>query len=269
MKPGFPYYGGKARMAPMIAELLPPHQVYVEPYAGSAAVLFAKEPTRHEVLNDLDGNVMAFYRAMRDSPEELHRALALTPYSRAEYLAADLSDPALDVVERARRFVVRTAQSVNATGASMTTGWALSTTRNQSRPATFAGAVDRLPHLAERLRRVYLEQADALEVIARHGRNPSATIYVDPPYLASTRRALSGTYRVDAHDLDHHKALLATVCETEAAVVLSGYDADLYRDMLTGWRVVELSVGKPSANRSGEKQSTSTEVLWINRKATL
>lgn len=264
LKPAFPYYGGKTRLAQRIVDLMPPHRLYVEPYAGSAAVLLAKPPSKHEVLNDLDGNVVAFFRALRDHPDELCRALTLTPYARAEYVAADLSAPGLTDVERARRFVVRSSQSINAAGAAGSPGWALSTTRNQSRAGTFAGAVDRLPQLAERLRRVYIEQVDAVAIIGRHGRRADAVIYADPPYLASTRTALgAATYRLDAHDVEHHRTLLDALADCEATVILSGYDSPLYGNILTGWRRVAVDVGKPSANRAGATQAGASEVLWI------
>lgn len=268
-RPAFPYYGGKGRMAAAIVGLLPPHRLYVEPFAGSAAVLLAKAPSKHEVINDRDGNVVAFYRAMREHPEELRTALTLTPYSRAEYdMCADLG-PHLSLVEWARRFVVRTSQSINAAGAAGSPGWALSTTRNQSRPGTFAGAVDRLDAVAARLRRVYIENRDAVEVIERHGRHSDAVIYADPPYLRSTRTSAVGAsaYRLDAHSAEEHLRFLDALNACAATVVLSGYDSRFYRDHLTGWAEVPVVIGKPSANRPGVAQSSATETLWVKAAA--
>ena len=85
VKPPFAYYGGKTTLAPAIAELLPPHEHYVEPFAGSLAVLLAKRPSRAETVNDLDGDLVTFWRVLRDRPEDFERVCALTPHSRAEY----------------------------------------------------------------------------------------------------------------------------------------------------------------------------------------
>src|SRR4051794_15717834 len=71
LKPPIPYFGGKARIAPWIVSLMPPHRVYVEPFAGSAAVLFAKARATHEILNDVDGEVVNFFRVLRERPEDL------------------------------------------------------------------------------------------------------------------------------------------------------------------------------------------------------
>ncbi len=69
--PPMAYFGGKTRLAARIVELLPPHEHYVEPFAGSLAVLLAKPLSRMETVNDLDGDIMTFWRVLRDRPEEL------------------------------------------------------------------------------------------------------------------------------------------------------------------------------------------------------
>ena len=96
------YFGGKSRLAPWIASLLPAHRTYVEPYFGSGAVLFAKPPSHTEIVNDLDGEIVNFFRMLRDRLDDLERACLLTPYAREEYDACQI-DPTLDGVERARR----------------------------------------------------------------------------------------------------------------------------------------------------------------------
>jgi D12 class N6 adenine-specific DNA methyltransferase len=104
LRPPVSYYGAKARLARWLAGMLPPHRVYVEAFAGSAALLLAKRPA--PVLNDLDGAVVNFFAVLRDRPDELARAVWLTPYARAEYAAAAECGPELDPpVERARRWV--------------------------------------------------------------------------------------------------------------------------------------------------------------------
>ncbi|MFI0424040.1 DNA adenine methylase [Spongiactinospora sp. 9N601] len=74
LRPPFAYYGAEGRLAPLLAGLLPPHEVYVEPFAGVAAVLFAKRPAQGETINDINGDLMAFMRALRDQPRALIRA---------------------------------------------------------------------------------------------------------------------------------------------------------------------------------------------------
>ena len=85
VKPPFAYYGGKTTLAPKIAAILPEHDHYIEPFAGSLAVLLAKAPTTWETVNDLDDLLVNFWRVLRDKPEELAHAAMLTPHARTEY----------------------------------------------------------------------------------------------------------------------------------------------------------------------------------------
>lgn len=84
LAPPMAYFGGKQRIAERIVALFPPHRHYVEPYAGSLSVLLAKAPAKLETVNDLDGDLVTFWRMLRDRPDELIRVCALTPHSRAE-----------------------------------------------------------------------------------------------------------------------------------------------------------------------------------------
>jgi DNA adenine methylase len=92
MRPPTQYLGSKGRLACWVASLLPAHRTYVEAFAGSAAVLFAKPPSPTEVVNDADGDLVCLFRMLRDRGPELVRALRLTPYARAELAAAGLDD---------------------------------------------------------------------------------------------------------------------------------------------------------------------------------
>lgn len=87
-RPVLRYTGGKFRIAPQIVELMPAHDVYVEPYGGAASVLLAKAAAPCEVYNDIWGEVVNVFRQLRDSQEALLRGLFLTPYAREEYEGA-------------------------------------------------------------------------------------------------------------------------------------------------------------------------------------
>ncbi len=254
VKPPFAYYGGKTTLAPVIADLLPAHEHYVEPFAGSLAVLLAKKPSRAETVNDLDGDLVTFWRVLRDRPEDLERACALTPHSRAEFKDAWESLPG-DELEAARRVWVRLTQS---RGKSMKrTGWwnALGSARDI--PGSLHTFAMRVGPCAERLAEVSIESRDALELIRDYGSEPSACLYVDPPYLGSTRAT---NYRVEMTADDAHVALADALNECKASVVLSGYDAPLYAELFDGWHRMDL---RGATTLSGA--TDRTEVLWSNR----
>ena len=88
VKPPFAYYGGKTTLGPKIAALLPAHDHYIEPFAGSLAVLLAKAPTTWETVNDLDDLLVNFWRVLRERPADLAHVAMLTPHARSEYAAS-------------------------------------------------------------------------------------------------------------------------------------------------------------------------------------
>ena len=251
--PPFAYYGGKTTLAPVIAGLLPAHEHYVEPFAGSLAVLLAKQPSRAETVNDLDGDLVTFWRVLRDRPEDLERVCSLTPHARAEFeLSKDLD--CADDLERARRVWVRLTQSRSQSMKS--TGWKFS-------KAPLARTIDlsyfarRIVDCAARLSHVSIESRDALELIHDYGSEPTACLYVDPPYLGSTRAT---NYRVEMLQDDAHVALADALNECRASVVLSGYDAPLYAELFDGWHRADL---QGATTLSGD--TDRVEVLWSNR----
>jgi DNA adenine methylase len=115
----------------------------------------------------------------------------------------------------------------------------------------------RLAGAAERMTSVTLESRDAIEVIRDYGSESSACLYVDPPYLGSTRAT---NYRVEMTADDAHVALADALNECKASVVLSGYDAPLYAELFAGWHRVDL---QGATTLSGD--TDRVEVLWSNR----
>lgn len=262
MKPPFPYYGGKITIGPAIAALLPPHTHYVEPFAGSLAVLLAKPPSTHETVNDLDQALVNFWRVLRERPQELARVCALTPHSRAEWEACADFDAAADDLERARRVWVRLTQGRS--GRLRRMGW-----RHYVDPAGCAvgmpgyldSYVDRMAPAVERLKNVSLECRPALDVIRKYGARRDVLLYVDPPYLGSTR-ANDRSYRHELMADDEHRELAEVLHECAAAVVLSGYPSELYdRELYPGWdrHTIAANTGQ------GGTWQARTEVLWSNR----
>lgn len=264
MKPPFPYYGAKGRLAPRLVDLLPKHRVYVEPFAGSAAVLFAKQPAPVEVINDLDSNVVTFFRTLRDREAELLRALRFTPYAREEFDAADLSVEGLDDVERARRFFIRTTQGHNAAGSGGRAGWSNGIRARHTDATATTGLVDRLYQVADRLRTVVVEHRDAREVIAAHDADDTV-FYLDPPYLSGTRQC-GRDYAHEADSEEFHRSLAEALRGVRGTVLLSGYPSPLYDELYGAWDRLEIRVHRAATNHRGNTDvPRGTEVVWSNR----
>ncbi|MGH3656695.1 MAG: DNA adenine methylase [Micromonosporaceae bacterium] len=260
MKPPITYLGGKTTLAERIANLLPEHEHYVEPFAGSLSVLLAKRLSDHETVNDLDADLVTFWRVLRDQPEELERVCALTPHSRAEH-AASYDVVGVPDVERARRVWVQLTQG--RAGVRTRTGWRHYVTpagSSASMPRYLAGYVGRIAPAAARLVGVSLECRPALEVIASYGRDSRVLLYVDPPYLGSARN--SGGYLNDMPTEAQHRELAEALRACKAAVVISGYPSDLYdRVLYRAWERHAM----PASTGQGGAWANRTEVLWSNR----
>jgi DNA adenine methylase len=265
VKPPFTYYGGKQQVADVIVALLPPHEHYVEPFAGSLAVLLAKPPSLVETVNDLDGDVMNLWRVLRDQPEEFERACALTPHSRVEAAQAEWDGiEGLTDVERARRVWVRLTQC-RSRSTGRRTGWRCFPNPrgpHPSMPEYLAAYVGRMAPIAARLRGVSLECLPALEIIRRYGQHPGNLLYCDPPYPASARPlAVGDEYAHELRTDDDHAELIEALIGCRAAVALSGYASELYDGMLARWNRREFSLYTGNGGAGGGR----TEVLWCNR----
>lgn len=259
------YYGSKHRVADWLIDLMPPHLGYVEPFAGSLSVLARKPVTKLETVNDLDGDLMTFWRVLRDRFEDLERACLLTPHSRVEHATTlPLRPDPYDEVEHARRVWTRLAQG--RAGQLRRTGWR----HHQTSQRVGSGMASRLDQyvgrfaaVAARLRNVSLECRPALDVIRDYGRDPENLLYVDPPYLGTTRTGNTSGYAVEMADEDAHRELAEALNGCRAMVVLSGYPSPLYEDLYSEWWRHE----RAAWTGQGNAKATRTEVAWCNHPA--
>lgn len=251
MKQVLKYPGAKARIANWICSYIPKHDVYLELYGGSLAVLFNKPRCHIETVNDLHGEVVNFFRVLRDKPEELRALIELTPYSRTEY---DLSyQESFDDVERARRFCVRCWMGFGCANL-YHNGFKSGQQSSSPNPArAWAELPQIMLQAAERLKGVQIENLPALEIIKRYN-TPDVFIYADPPYLWGTRKKY--LYKHEMTD-DEHIESLEVLVNHPGKVMISGYDNELYNHYLKDWR----KVSKDTLAEGGLKR---TETLWMN-----
>lgn len=247
------YPGAKNRIAPWICGYIPQHEVYLEPYFGSGAVFFNKSPARIETLNDLNGNVVNYFRVVREMPEELAVQLEMTPYSRDEYYRAYEYHPEDSDIEQARKFAVRCWMGFDS-GERYRSGFRSSQQSISPRTTkTWRGLPERLLEASERLRNAQIENMPAVELIKRYDTS-DVFMYVDPPYLHGTRK--NYLYRHEMENWEHEELLKLLVVHP-GKVLLSGYDNDMYNDMLRGWKKAQK---KTRANAGVSR----TETLWMN-----
>lgn len=252
------YPGGKWNIADKLAGLIPSHHSYVEPYFGSGALLFNKPMSDIETINDLDSDVTNLFICIQQDSERLARLVMTTPYSREVYeqqYKADVSGYA-SRYQRAVGFLIKCWQG-HGYRTNGKVGW-----KNDVVGRERAYALRnwyRLPEwiieITERLRNVQIENRPALEVINRFD-HPDVFMYLDPPYLLSTRAGARKQYKHEMTEADHEE-LLKTITMSRAKIMISGYESDMYNEYLKGWQ-------KEHFQSCAEHGLSRKETVWMN-----
>lgn len=256
-KPILKYPGGKWRLASWIISFFPKHRHYVEPYCGSAACFFSKEPSEHEVLNDKNGSITNLFRVIREHGTELAQAIEMTPWSEEEYQRVERDVTSGDDVEQARCFLIRCWQAHGGT-LYQVAGWKHNGLHGHAYPVRLWRQLpDRILAVVDRLRDAEIRNRPALEIIDYYN-SPDCLLYVDPPYMLSTRGRKYYPYEMDDED---HVTLLQALEKHRGPVILSGYAHPIYDEQLAHWSRVEI----PAVAEHGKRRR---EVLWLNEKVT-
>lgn len=268
--PPLKWHGGKWYLASRIIELMPPHIHYVEPYAGGLSVLLAKDPEGvSEVANDLNGWLTNFWNVLRDRElfPHLLRFLQATPFSQPLFeTAADilnktpLAPTGLDSVTAAAWFFVCCRQSLAGRMKSFAPLSRRRVRRGMNEQASaWLNAIEGLPEVHERLKRVVILNENAAAIIRRED-GPQTLFYLDPPYVPDSRSS-PDVYAFEM-TLANHDELLSVAKSCAGRVMISGYDCDFYRDRLGQWTRHEFDL--PNNAAGGDSKRRMTEVLWCN-----
>ncbi len=228
------WVGGKSRLRKQIVELLPQHTCYVEPFAGAAWVLFAKPPSDVEVLNDIDQELVNFFRVLKEKPEELIMSFEWELVSRAEFERLAQRNPTeLTDIQRAHRFYYL-----------IMAGWGgeLDYPRFQTSISDgghgnrLIGALkhlqQRLEPVHKRLRTVIIENLDWRECIQRYDRQ-TTVMYIDPPYPGN-----KCNYAHNMRDWQEHWELAEHLKATQCQWILSSYDVPEVRKLYPGYHII-------------------------------
>ena len=252
------YPGAKWGMADWIIGHFPKHRSYLEPFFGSGAVLFRKERSAIETVNDLDDDVVNLFEWIKKDPERLAHEIYFTPYARAEYERAYAAmNTETDSFKRAADFCTRMMMGHGFRTTGEKVGWKNDVQGRERSYATgqWCSLPDRIIEAAERLRGVQIENKPAVDLIKRFN-YPNVLIYADPPYVLSTRYGAKKQYRHDMTDDDHMELLEALRAHT-GPVIISGYQSELYDAGLPGWYK---ATKKARTQTTAERQ----EILWMN-----
>lgn len=258
----FGWYGGKFSHLDFLLPLIPPDAThFCDVFGGSAAVLLNVNPYPVETYNDLDTELVNFFETLRNQEAKLKKAIGLTPFSREELARACVAETGLSKLERARRFYIRARQTRTGLAQTSSEGrWAhcvLTSRAGMSGAVSrWLGSVEGLAEIAQRLQRVQIENAPAIEVIQRYD-TAQTVFYVDPPYVHAARGDCAA-YGHEMTDQDHEQ-LAEVLKSVQGRVVLSGYRTELYDHLYQQWRRVDGEQRNCHSVRKPRKES-----VWLN-----
>lgn len=216
-------------------------------------MFFNKDPAKIETLNDLDGEVYNLFKVIRDRPEEFAKSLEMTPYSREEYENA-YKKFQLKQSWNGQESLWCVVGWVWVAATYIKTGFRSSQQGNSPKTTKHWGELqDRVLLAAERLKHAQIEKLPALELLKRYD-TPDVFIYLDPPYLPGTRKGY--LYNIEMTEKDHIE-LLEAIKKHPGKDLISGYDNDLYNEILNGW-------SKAQKQTQAEHGLKRIETVWFN-----
>jgi DNA adenine methylase len=259
----FGWYGGKYSHLGWLLPLLPKSSHYCEPYGGSAAVLLNRAASPLETYNDMDGDLVNFFKVLRNRKDDLIELLSITPFSREEFLHAIVGSDSDSDLERARKFYIKARQARTGLAQRASLGrWANCVTASRAGMAgavsRWWGGVDGLKEISERLLRVQMENRPAVDVIRAYD-TPDTLFYCDPPYLHETRGDTKA-YKFEMSDFDHLE-LADRLKRTRGMAAVSGYRSDYMDFLFKGWHRFDA----PEMTNHSTKDKRN-ECLWTNYK---
>jgi len=256
MRSLLPYFGGKSRVAGQLAEMIPPHAIYVEPFAGAAWVFFAKPPSRTEVLNDRDPELINFWRMVRTHPDELLRQFEFIMPSRAEFRRlrdADLS--LMTEPQRAARYYY--LQKLSFSGMTRSRSFRCGKARQVNLGLSQLRA--NINAVSERLGRTLVTEIDACECIQRFD-SPDTFFFIDPPYWGLRGYAVAWTD-------DDFRRLRDTLRGLRGKFMLTLNNTPEVRELFGEFACQPLAMRYFAANariHAGSRKQTRQELLFHN-----
>jgi DNA adenine methylase len=261
-------------MLDVIIPNIPEHKHYVEPFCGTAIVYLHKAPARINTLNDIDGNIVNFFRVLqdKDKTKDLLRRLRYTPWAKSEYRKACLllsSNRELEDVTRAWAFYVAQNMSMKKSYYSDAQGKNFGYSfRNGKASVTYGGFVNKIRRVVEnahKLRQCQIMNDDGLEVMKRFD-GEDVFMFVDPPYLSTTARSKNKIYVTEYNDELHYR-LIDFVRNAKSKIMLAAYPNELYDQLLDyGWLRIDKTKYVCAGNYTSKRkrQSKRIESLYLN-----
>jgi DNA adenine methylase len=250
------YLGGKSRLADKIVPIFPSdHVCYCEPFCGAAWVLFRKDPSKCEVINDADGELVTFWRVIQNHLEEFLRYYRWAVVARKIWEIENLKNPGtLTDIQRAVRYYY--LQRLGFGG--KTSGRTFGTSTTGSPRLNLISLEDTLLEVHSRLQRVVIENLTACDCIIKYDR-PETLFYIDPPYYNTAGYAVP--FKAPA-DYEKLRDCLASI---KGRFLLSINDVKQVRQIFQAFRIQTVSTSYSAGNprKGGPARSAQIRELLI------
>lgn len=257
----FPYFGGKYIHLKWLLKLLPETPCFVDGFGGSASVILNRAPSKKEVYNDINRDVVNFFRVAREQTDELLRVLTLTPCAQEEYLNCCVLVPGESELERARKFFVRATQGFSGQGITLDNTWPRDKRTKNSAAKEFVRYVDaKLAPVIDRMRTVVIENMDIITLMNYYD-SAETLFYLDPPYQYMELTKENRDY-VNGFGVPEHHKLREQIARCAGKVAVSGY-AGIMGDVYYGMYRYAAAPAPVYASTT-KKAALRQEILWTN-----
>lgn len=261
MRPPFKCHGGKSYLAKWIIENFPANyqeMAYMEPFCGGCSVLLNKEPSKEEVINDLDENIVIMLRVIRDQCTKFLRKLKRIGYKESNFEAALKREKFPSDLHKAINELVLRRMSRGG----LKKAFAWSQRERGGQPGeinAWETIIDLLPGISERLQNVIILNKPAIKLLKLFD-EPDVVVYADPPYLHETRESPDAY----THEMlvDDHIELADVLNSFKGKVLLSGYPSRLYSKLYKTWRCEKRKIANHASQQ--KVKPIKTELLWCN-----
>jgi DNA adenine methylase len=252
------YWGGKQNMADMIIRLLPPHRLYCEPFAGGAAIFFAKKPSSEEIINDRNSEIINFYEVLKSDFDALYLEVNTTLHSRKLHKHAGVIYENHDMFDRVKRAWAIWMLTTTSFGSRLNSIWGHDI--NGKRISTFRHKrASFTKEFSDRLKNTHIECCDAIKVI-RDNDTVDSLFYIDPPYVGADQGHYAGYTQSD------FDALLNTLAGIKGKFLLSSYpNKNLTKSVKRNvWYQLDVPMNNSAATSSAGHLILKTEILTAN-----
>lgn len=265
LRPPIKIHGGKYYLSKWILEHFPDgyeDMNYCEPFCGGGSVFLNKSPSKEEAISDLDKGIISIFKALRDEPTEFMSRIKRCKYQESTFKKAQkrIEKGFKDYINQAvSEYIVR---RMSRGGLKQNFAW--SKRKRGGQPGdlnAWETMIEQLPLIAERLKDVSILN-ESFEDVFKVWDEDNSLIYLDPPYLPSTRSEGSQSIYEFELTVDDHVNLLNMIKSARGKVIISGYSSPLYRTHLKEWNCKKRDV----ANHSGQGKSKQRriECIWMN-----